>query len=603
MKATKFVLLTGLLCAALSAGYLGEQTQKDKAEVALQAAIKTETVDGDLKSAIELYKAIAGMPDADRTTVATALLRMGQCHEKLGKTHTQEALKAYEQVVREYGDQSEIAKLAREKLSLLERARAMVEKEDQGIKMTEVPIDPEKYYYGFISPDAKKLAYVSMDRDIWIMDISSGKEFQLTQTEAREIWCGWSPDSQKIALLEGYGNMLVVSAQGGTPKILIEVDEDFYKENGGYQPTSWSSDSQKIYCWFSKKGLFAIPVSGGDWEAVYEYTRPEQAKTFYRLLLSPNEKFLLYSDTSGNKDIYLMPAGGGEPAQITHHPGRDTAVNWSYDSRWLLFNSDRAGNVEPWIIGISPEGKRKGEPFQVPFLTALTPAGPLLTSWAKEGKIGLPFLGGISNLFMANADGSEEIQLTKMEWKDSGPIWSPDGKYIVYWSSRKDMYGIWILPVQGGEPKNISAQLKARGGVRNYADYAWHPDSRSVSCVVDQDGPAHRRTPGMWTIDIESGLVTKIPFNYTGYIRHLDWSPDGKWIAFTYIGANEPNDMKDSELLFYNIYIMSPSGGEPIRVTRPKEEGLSFSSLRWSPDGRRIAMASYDGRIWTVGIE
>jgi Tol biopolymer transport system component len=501
-------------------------------------------------------------------------------------------------VVKNYPDQTDAVKLAREKLDILERARAIVEKEDQGIKMTEIPIDLENYYYGFISPDAKKLAYVSMDRDIWIRDIVSGEDFQLTQTEAREIWCGWSPDSQKIALLEGYGNMLVVSAQGGTPKILIEVDEDFYKENGGYQPTSWSPDSQKIYCWFSKKGLFAIPVSGGEWETVYEYTRPEQAKTFYRLLLSPNEKFLLYSDRTGNKDIYIMPAGGGEPAQITHHPGEDTAVNWSYDSRWLLFNSDRTGEVEPWIIGISPEGKREGEPFQLPFLTTLTTAGPLLTSWAKDGKIGLPCFGGISNLFMANADGSEEIQLTKMEWRDSYPIWSPDGKYILYYSSRKDMYGIWILPVQGGEPKYISTLLKARGGVLNYSDYVWHPYSRSVSCVVDQGDDR-----GMWTINIESGLATKIPFDYSGYIRHMDWSPDGKWIAFTYIGANKPNDMKDSELLFYNIYIMSPTGGEAVRVTRPKEEGLSFSSLRWSPDGRRIAMASYDGRIWIVGSE
>jgi hypothetical protein len=92
MKATKFVLLIGLLCAALSAGLLSEQTQKNKAEVALQAAIKTETVDGNLRSAIKQYKEIVEMPDADRATVATAILRTGQCHEKLGETHTQESL-------------------------------------------------------------------------------------------------------------------------------------------------------------------------------------------------------------------------------------------------------------------------------------------------------------------------------------------------------------------------------------------------------------------------------------------------------------------------------------------------------------------------------
>ncbi len=132
MKAIKFVLLTGLLCAALSAGYMTDQTQDNKAEVALQAAIKTEIVDGNLRSAIEQYKKITELPNADRTTVATAILRMGQCHEKLGDTHTQEARKAYERVVREYGDQTEAVKLAREKLSSLIQAELIIGQGDKG---------------------------------------------------------------------------------------------------------------------------------------------------------------------------------------------------------------------------------------------------------------------------------------------------------------------------------------------------------------------------------------------------------------------------------------------------------------------------------------
>jgi Tol biopolymer transport system component len=107
----------------------------------------------------------------------------------------------------------------------------------------------------------------------------------------------------------------------------------------------------------------------------------------------------------------------------------------------------------------------------------------------------------------------------------------------------------------------------------------------------------------MWTIDIESGIPHKIPFDYAGYIRNMDWSPDGKWIAFTYFGANESNDIKDSEILCSNIYTIPAEGGEPKRVTKIKEEDLSFSFPRWSPDGRKIAMAGSDGRIWLAGKE
>ncbi|MBE3109580.1 MAG: tetratricopeptide repeat protein, partial [Acidobacteria bacterium] len=116
MKPAKLVLLTGLLCATLSAGYLASQAKDNKAEVALQAAIKTETVDGNLKGAIEQYKTIAAQPGAGRATVATALLRMGQCHEKLGNA---EARTAYERLVRDYADQPEPTKMARERLSAL----------------------------------------------------------------------------------------------------------------------------------------------------------------------------------------------------------------------------------------------------------------------------------------------------------------------------------------------------------------------------------------------------------------------------------------------------------------------------------------------------
>ena len=61
MKPTKLVLLTGLLCATLFAGSLANQVKDNKADVALQAAIKTETVDGNLKGAIEQYKKIAAV--------------------------------------------------------------------------------------------------------------------------------------------------------------------------------------------------------------------------------------------------------------------------------------------------------------------------------------------------------------------------------------------------------------------------------------------------------------------------------------------------------------------------------------------------------------
>ncbi|OGD14664.1 MAG: hypothetical protein A2V76_08610 [Candidatus Aminicenantes bacterium RBG_16_63_14] len=94
MKTRHIGLIGAALLAVFLTALLAAGQKNDQAELALKAAIKTEIVDGNLKGAIELYKKIAALPGAGRATVATALLRMGQCHEKLGDADLREARKA-----------------------------------------------------------------------------------------------------------------------------------------------------------------------------------------------------------------------------------------------------------------------------------------------------------------------------------------------------------------------------------------------------------------------------------------------------------------------------------------------------------------------------
>src|SRR5882762_8518246 len=87
-----------MLAAALLA------TAQKTPESLLGAALHQEEVQGDLKSAIAGYQKVLVTPGLKRKTAAEALVRMGQCYEKLGDT---ESRKAYERVLREYGDQKE----------------------------------------------------------------------------------------------------------------------------------------------------------------------------------------------------------------------------------------------------------------------------------------------------------------------------------------------------------------------------------------------------------------------------------------------------------------------------------------------------------------
>src|SRR6266849_6335126 len=79
----------------------------------LGAALHQEEVQGDLKGAIAAYQKVLAAPGVSRRTAAEALVHMGQCYEKLGDA---ESRKAYERVVREFGDQKEAVAMARARL-------------------------------------------------------------------------------------------------------------------------------------------------------------------------------------------------------------------------------------------------------------------------------------------------------------------------------------------------------------------------------------------------------------------------------------------------------------------------------------------------------
>jgi TolA-binding protein len=86
---------------------------KDDAERLLKAAHNTELVDGNLNAAIKQYSAIVSKYKSDRAVVATALVRMAECYQKMGDA---EARKIYEQVVRDYADQKDAVAEARVRL-------------------------------------------------------------------------------------------------------------------------------------------------------------------------------------------------------------------------------------------------------------------------------------------------------------------------------------------------------------------------------------------------------------------------------------------------------------------------------------------------------
>src|SRR2546426_12502847 len=136
-------------------------------ESMLGAALHQEEVQGDLKGAIVAYQKVAASPGVSRKTAAEALVRMGQCYEKLGNT---ESRKAYGRVLREYADQKEAVTIARSRLG-----------QEGGLRSSDTLARRLLCtgcgdYEANISMDGRFIAFTDYDTgDVTIRDLSTGQ--------------------------------------------------------------------------------------------------------------------------------------------------------------------------------------------------------------------------------------------------------------------------------------------------------------------------------------------------------------------------------------------------------------------------------------------
>jgi Tol biopolymer transport system component len=571
------VFLIAILGALLSSA--GSARQADDPGVLLRAAIEKEEVEGDLQGAIDLYKQIIAKFRENRAIASKAQLRIGMCYEKLG---FEEAPKAFQRVIDDFPEQTEAVKVAKEKLSNLKNAKMLVDKGIADHKVTKIYESAVKAY-GFISPDGNKLALVGGEGDIWLREVASGKETRLTQTPSFKYWCFWSPDSKTIAYLDVLNGLYIVSAKGGKPRALIESDSDFIKEGNYAWPTGWTSDSQMILCQVPKRGLSAIPVSGGEWKDIFNYPDQKTEKDFALLTLSPNGKFLAYEF---NKDIYIMPLDGSKSIKITDHPTLDSWPVWSFDGKWISFYSTRSGTNEIWVKRISKKGHPEGEPIQVS--RGFTSRNSLY-NWVIDGKIGISLSAAESNIFVKDIETGKETQLTNILTFERHPRWSPDGRQIAF-VSLQEKADLLTIPEVGGEARKVLMNVPNPNENRYITRPSWLPDGKKIIF----GGFFGYGNQGIWMVPVEGGVPQKLEFDFDTWIECCDVSPDGAYIAFDYIGAKEGNPIKDSRTFEQDIYVIPFKGGVPKRITKVKKNGLSFRFPRWSPDGKRLAFRSTD---------
>jgi dipeptidyl aminopeptidase/acylaminoacyl peptidase len=194
-------------------------------------------------------------------------------------------------------------------------------------------------------------------------------------------------------------------------------------------------------------------------------------------------------------------------------------------------------------------------------------------------------------------------QVTGGEHHDSAPRWSPDGRTLAFLSDRDGLPQIYLLPMDGGEARRLSALA------RGVTEYNWRPDGLALLAhspwkpVDDQsaaesdepalvytrlgaqwDGEGHRqgRHQQLWliTLDGRDSRVQRLTTEPVDLVQSC-WSPDGSEIVFCANRRPDP-DLSVSMAL----WVLTVATGQLRRLT--PNEGLAQVPA-WSPDGQSIA--------------
>ena len=320
---------------------------------------------------------------------------------------------------------------------------------------------------------------------------------------------------------------------------------------------------------------------------------------------------------SVQRDIWTVPAGGGEPVRVTNDPAIDWSPAWSPDGRFLYFVSDRSGAFSLWRVPIDEAtGRTTGDPVAVPIPRqrighlSFSADGTLLAMTALTGQSNIEALAfdpdkesvgarrrvtngsetstsppsvsrdgqwlafaktlnGQEDLWVVKTDGTGLRQVTNDAARDRRPVWSADGKRLLFYSDRVTRYQAWMIGADGGGLTQLTELPEL------LIEPVWSPDgSRAVASL-----PLERRAVMFDPhVSAKEQRVEDLPAFAGGGFRPMSWSPDGTRIAGY---ANRPAQGLVIYTLATRTYEdLGQGGGTRSRWARGEPV--------WLPDSRRL---------------
>jgi len=389
--------------------------------------------------------------------------------------------------------------------------------------------------------------------------------------------------------------------------------------------------------------LWLASSSGGDAQRITSDPGRELFPKF-----SPDGKWIAFTGQyDGNFNIYVMPAQGGQPRQLTYFQGaaaplsdrmgiHNEVLTWTPDSKRIVFLSRRdASNgwtKRPFSVDIDG-GLPEALPVDQGGLTSYSPDGTKIAynQIFRNFRTWKRYTGGLAqsiSIYDLKNNTVEDVPHT--EWTDTFPMWH--GGTIFFTSDRgadhrlnlysyelsskqveqlthfSDFDVMWpslgpdsIVFENGGYLYTFDLQSKQAKklviylpGDRDQSLKHWVSASKNIS-DFDLSPEGKRAVVGargdVFTVPAKEGSIRNLTRTSGIREKSVAWSPDGRWIVYV-------SDRSGEDELF-----ISPQDGlgKEQQVTSGYK-GFKYAPV-WSPDSKKLAWSDKDTRLWYVDIK
>ena len=395
--------------------------------------------------------------------------------------------------------------------------------------------------------------------------------------------------------------------------------------------------------------LIAFVYAGDIWTAPDEGGRAVRLTAHSGLELfpkfSPDGKWIAFTGQyDGDEQVYVVPAAGGEPRQLTFYPARGPmAPRWGYDHHvygWtpdgsaVLFRSTRSywaakdgrlytvplegGLPVPLEMPVSGAGDLSADGRRV----AYSPLFRDFRAWKR-------YQGGwAQDLYIFDRDAGVETRITEHIRSDRDPMWI--GGDVFFASDRDGTLNLYRYETESKRTRQLTREsvwdvrwpatdsrrrivYELNGELRVFDTQSER--SREVRIEVPSDGVARRprrvsaagdvesyslspkgrravfsARGDIFTVPAEKGPTRNLTRTSGAHERLPSWSPDGSRIAFV-------SDVSGEE----QVHVVDHLGGEIEQLTTGVRGRLY--RLAWSPDSRRLAFSDKEGKAYVLDVE